>query len=282
MANGSYPGDPSTYYWISDNNFDGTRCSAGGLKPYLPDVCTFLDPQGKPYSYAKNLDGTYKLGAPFETVTKQATVFTYGYGTQRSGYWDSGVDILNPAAYCLSPSSNFRIIAQRWLDNGNSVCLTAGEFDLNGEALVIDGSSVSRNNISIGGAGADQTRIRWNGYGPAISLRGTLRNLDIGSLAIIGSMNGYYIDGTLPRQLSTQTAVQAETGQSAISQARMISRFRIFATASLFKEAVQHTYSRMPGRLATVRDQPATATIPSRAIPSEISTEWRMNISLGD
>lgn len=40
--NGQYPGSPTTWYWISDNNYDqGLPCSGTvGIKPWLPNVCS--------------------------------------------------------------------------------------------------------------------------------------------------------------------------------------------------------------------------------------------------
>ena len=75
------PGTYGTYYWISDNNYtESLPCSGTtGLKPYIStDVCGYKDPQGYSYAYARKSDGTYKLGAHFETAPYQSVPFTYG------------------------------------------------------------------------------------------------------------------------------------------------------------------------------------------------------------
>lgn len=79
----AYPGDPSTYYWISDNNYPGLPgwppCGIGGLSPYVStNICTFKDPQGNPYAYAATSNGSYKVGANFELSDHRGTPFVYG------------------------------------------------------------------------------------------------------------------------------------------------------------------------------------------------------------
>ena len=83
----TYPGDCSTFYWISDNNYPGTSgyppcATTGGLAPYVADICNLKDPQGHPYGYALKSDGSYKLAAFFELSANQGTVFTFGCSTQ--------------------------------------------------------------------------------------------------------------------------------------------------------------------------------------------------------
>ena len=84
--NNSYPAPyANTFYWISDNNYPGTSgfppcATSGGLQGLLPKVCSFKDPQGNPYAYIGNSDGTPKLGARFETSKYQTIPYTYGPG----------------------------------------------------------------------------------------------------------------------------------------------------------------------------------------------------------
>ncbi|MBI3305950.1 type II secretion system protein [Candidatus Nomurabacteria bacterium] len=80
----SYPASyANTFYWISDNNYPDTSgfppCgTTGGLQGYLASVCSFKDPQGYPYAYIGNSDGSPKLGARFETSKYQTIPYTYG------------------------------------------------------------------------------------------------------------------------------------------------------------------------------------------------------------
>ncbi len=93
--NGAYPtGYVNTYYWISDNNYPGTSgyppcATTGGLQGYLPSVCSYKDPNGNPYAYIGNIDGSPKLGAAFETTAHQGTPYTYGpSNTPVSGWFE--------------------------------------------------------------------------------------------------------------------------------------------------------------------------------------------------
>lgn len=223
--NGGYPGDPTTYYWTSDNFVAGSSCATNELTKYLSSICTLRDPQGKAYAYAKSADGRYALAAAFETPTKQTMPFSYGSGTTRTGYFDANLSISPPT--CLSPSADFQATAQRWLTHGNDVCLTAGDFYLEGlttpdpDGLVIDGTTVSKNDLAITGAGASATRIHYNGCGAAFDLRGTIRNLDIGGFAVVGSVTGYRTDGDIPWQCSQQMGIRSDVGASYITNARI-------------------------------------------------------------
>lgn len=91
--NGAYPaGYADTYYWIKDNNYPGTSgyppCATnGGLQGYLSNVCSYNDPQGNPYAYIGNSDGSPKLGAAFETIQYQGTPYTYGPSNTRVSGW---------------------------------------------------------------------------------------------------------------------------------------------------------------------------------------------------
>lgn len=88
-----YPGAFTSYYWLDDNNFDGGGggvCPTlnDGVKPYMENICSFLDPLGGHYAYALTASGSYILGARFETSTYQGTPFTYGSGpTTVNGYY---------------------------------------------------------------------------------------------------------------------------------------------------------------------------------------------------
>lgn len=76
-----YPGDYGEFYFVSDNNYaESLPCSSTtGLKPYFQtDICNYNDPQGYSYVYAKKSDGTYKVGAHFETTQYQTIAFVYG------------------------------------------------------------------------------------------------------------------------------------------------------------------------------------------------------------
>ncbi len=82
---GKYPaGYWDTWFWISDNNYPGLGLgwppcpTTGGLWGYLPNVCSFRDPNGNPYAYIGNIDGSPKLGAAFETAQYQIIPYTYG------------------------------------------------------------------------------------------------------------------------------------------------------------------------------------------------------------
>lgn len=76
-ANNRYPGNVTTWYWISDNNYDqGLPCSGTvGIKPWLPNVCGDLGPLGDPYAYVIIDDTHYRLGAAFETAAHQGAAF---------------------------------------------------------------------------------------------------------------------------------------------------------------------------------------------------------------
>ena len=219
-ANGSYPGDPTTYYWAHEMCAQSLGIPPLDLRPFLSSICSMKDPEGKGYAYAKHPDGRYSLGAAFETVAKKGTSFSYGASIQKDGYYNGGVEILNPATYCLSPSENFTAIAQKWLDNGNGICLSAGNFYLTDgtnsfagsrmkrfDGLTLDGMAVSRNNVSIRGAGDGVTNIYYNGCQVALVLKGTLRNLDIGNLSIYGDTTSYYVDKGAYSQCNQQMGI---------------------------------------------------------------------------
>ena len=72
-----YPGLNTTYYYISDNNYDqGLPCSTTiGLKPWLSSVCTLNDPLGYPYAYVIVDNTHYRLGARFELTQNQGIPF---------------------------------------------------------------------------------------------------------------------------------------------------------------------------------------------------------------
>ena len=96
--NGKYPGTYGTFFWINENNYSGLLpCSTtpGGLKPYLPSVCSLNDPQGYQYAYAKRSDGTYKLGAKFEQLVSKTKIFTYGDGKTilQGGYYEYDIPV---------------------------------------------------------------------------------------------------------------------------------------------------------------------------------------------
>lgn len=79
--NARNPGTYGTFYFISDNNYSEPLPCSGttGLKRYIStDICNFKDIQGYAYVYARKSDGTYKLGAHFETAPYQGTPFVYG------------------------------------------------------------------------------------------------------------------------------------------------------------------------------------------------------------
>jgi len=226
LANGAYPGDASTYYFVSDNNYsEPLPCATTkGLKPYLSTVCTLKDPEGQPYAYALKADGTYTLGAMFETAQYRNTAFLWGPSSKTlAGYYDAGLAAKPPSSFCLAPSPDFRTIAQRWLSSGHSLCLTAGDFDISSSdgsaGLTIDGTAVSRNGLTIRGAGEGATALHYTGCGTGIDLKGTLRNLDIGNLSLLGGITSYYTDGTSPSQCSQQIAIGDEVGSSNIVNA---------------------------------------------------------------
>ena len=79
-ANSRYPGVPTTYYWISDNNYnESLPCSnTNGLKPWLVSVCSFNDSLGYPYAYTIIDDTHYRLGARFELPDHKGTPFLGG------------------------------------------------------------------------------------------------------------------------------------------------------------------------------------------------------------
>ena len=90
---GSYPSDFGSFVWIDENFVGRPGCAAdaGGLKPYLPDVCTKIDPLGLPkaYAYTRTSNNGYKLGAAFETASSRGPEFTYTAGkTARAGYYE--------------------------------------------------------------------------------------------------------------------------------------------------------------------------------------------------
>lgn len=72
-----YPGSNTTYYWISDNNYNESfPCSnTNGLKPWLASVCTLNDPLGYPYAYVIIDNTHYRLGARFELAQNQGIPF---------------------------------------------------------------------------------------------------------------------------------------------------------------------------------------------------------------
>ena len=79
--NAGNPGSYGTFYFISDNNYNESLPCSGtvGLRPHITsDICNFKDVQGYAYTYARKSDGTYKLGAHFETAPYQGTPFVYG------------------------------------------------------------------------------------------------------------------------------------------------------------------------------------------------------------
>lgn len=93
--NGAYPtGYEETFYWIDDNNYPYTSgfppcATTGGLQGYLPNVCSYKDPNGRPYAYIGNIDGSPKLGAAFETTAHQGIPYTYGSSnTPVSGWFE--------------------------------------------------------------------------------------------------------------------------------------------------------------------------------------------------
>ena len=170
-AHGSYPSDFGSYVWIDENFVGRPTCatSTGGLKPYLADVCTLVDPLGLPlaYAYAKKPDGMYKLGAAFETPAARGTVFTYYEDSiTKPGYFEVAPSYQGPpgplppvAQLCepnIYPSENFVAEAQAALNRGASLCLSAGDFVLGTTGLVVDGSirrftsdsSITRNGVS--------------------------------------------------------------------------------------------------------------------------------------
>lgn len=92
--NNTYPGDPTTYFWISDNNYPGAGpwppCSTttGGLKSWLASVCTFNDPLGYPYAYTF-IDSThYRVGARFELTDHRGAAFLSGNGSIIANYFE--------------------------------------------------------------------------------------------------------------------------------------------------------------------------------------------------
>lgn len=80
--NAKNPGAYGTLYLISDNNYtEPLPCSStkAGLRRHInTDICDLKDPLGYAYVYARKSDGTYKLGAHFETAKNQRTPFSYG------------------------------------------------------------------------------------------------------------------------------------------------------------------------------------------------------------
>ena len=72
-----YPGSNTTWYWISDNNYDqGLPCSGTvGLKPWLATVCSMNDPLGFPYPYVIIDDTHYRIGARFELTANQGVAY---------------------------------------------------------------------------------------------------------------------------------------------------------------------------------------------------------------
>lgn len=88
--NNVYPGSPTTYYWISDNNYsEGLPCSNTiGLKPWLPTICSLNDPLGYPYAYIIKTDGTYNLGARFELSDHRGAPFNMPCCGVLSNYYE--------------------------------------------------------------------------------------------------------------------------------------------------------------------------------------------------
>ncbi|OHB10181.1 MAG: hypothetical protein A3G05_00430 [Candidatus Zambryskibacteria bacterium RIFCSPLOWO2_12_FULL_45_14] len=84
----NYPGTIDTRYNIDENNYPGSSCVSGGLKTYLPSVCSFKGPQGDSYNYVRTSGGTYKLGAFFETSKFQTTLFVWGVGNTIPGLYE--------------------------------------------------------------------------------------------------------------------------------------------------------------------------------------------------
>lgn len=136
---------------------------------------------------------------------------TYNGNPNSSIAWKIVSAAILPAD-CLSPSSGWQALAQSRLKEGKSVCLTEGDFFLTWESysfkdggssgrriafpgLVVDGTAApAKKNISITGAGRSRTRLHYNGCFTAIALRGTIENLEISRLSIIGSTTDYYVD----------------------------------------------------------------------------------------
>lgn len=86
--NNTYPGSATTYYWISDNNYnEPLPCSnTNGLKPWLPNVCSLNDPLGYPYAYVIIDSAHYKLGARFELAANQGIPFVIPSGPLANYY----------------------------------------------------------------------------------------------------------------------------------------------------------------------------------------------------
>jgi len=89
LPGGSSMGTFSLYV-INNNTYTGdtSSCSAGGLLPYLPDVCRDYGPKHTTatadaykdvylYGFADAKKDTYHLGAQFESSNNQGNTFTY-------------------------------------------------------------------------------------------------------------------------------------------------------------------------------------------------------------
>ncbi|HEV8601645.1 MAG TPA: type II secretion system protein [Patescibacteria group bacterium] len=91
--NGNYPGDPTTWYGISDNNYPGTSgyppcATSGGLAPYFANICSVKDPKGNLYGYVVyNNYQSYRIAATFELSSNQGATLVFGPGNTPVPGW---------------------------------------------------------------------------------------------------------------------------------------------------------------------------------------------------
>lgn len=95
---GYFPGDSTSYYVVSNNNYEWSQgCAPANtqeaLRPYLPNVCTMYGPNGvgasDVYYYVVLTGGTgYRLGARFERSENQGVQFLTGSGGVVSGVYE--------------------------------------------------------------------------------------------------------------------------------------------------------------------------------------------------